>query len=169
MWSRCAKSGVERVYELVGYGYSCVPKTSQAAWQHLYALEAAERQEQAIQRAGPDTGDILTEEVYTSQGAAEEDDELQTVAVEQQWSPSDRLLAGLPDVLHLPFQLQGRLHISSRHIVLCKKHTFIGSSSELLYKGFVNLSEDALTLTLQMRCSDTGAEAFLSFLVQAWE
>jgi hypothetical protein len=154
-----------------------VPKVSQAAWQHLYALEAAEQQEQAEpqpeesdQLAGSDMSDICLEEVSTSQGAAEEDDELQTVAAEQHWSPSDRLLAGLPDVLRLPFQLQGRLHISSQHIVLCKKHTFIGSSNELNYKGSVNLSEesqDAIKLTLQMRCSDTGAEAMLSLLVHA--
>jgi hypothetical protein len=77
--------------------------------------------------------DICLEEASTSQGTADEDDELQTVAVEQQWSPSDKSLAQLPDILRLPFQLQGRLHISSKRIVLCKKHTFIGSSIELIY------------------------------------
>jgi hypothetical protein len=155
------------VYVLAGHGYSCVPKVAKAAWQYLYALEqeAAELEmERSDQSVLSDMTDIRLPEISISQEGTDEEGELEEAVDEHPWAPSAELLARQPDVLRIPFQLHGRLHISASRVVLCKLHTF-GHSNELVYEGTVAVSEQPgtpLLLTLNMRCTYADAVASLT-------
>jgi len=141
--------GSADVYLMSGHGVSCVSKNVQAAWAALQALQVAEQQQQQ-----EDSDDDIDEDARTQQQGEDE--------VREPCTPSVELLARQPDVLRIPFELQGRWSTSTSNVVISKKHTF-GSDHEIMYQGTCTLSADGRTLTLQMRCAFATALLIMLF------
>jgi len=167
------------VYVIAGQGFSCVPKGARAAWQYLYAMEMAEEQQQVdpLQRhdAHDDTDadeetdeDARTVEAIHSrtQQPDEDEDRVEEITAGESWVPSAELLARQPDILRIPFQLEGSWCSSTSKLVLSKKHTF-GCNHEIMYHGTCTVSTNARVLTLQMHCAF--AEALLPLTLMAVE
>ena len=167
------------VYLVSGHGFSCVPKGAQAAWQYLYALEAAEEEQQQQQQQQVADGDDVDadaamdadEDVHTTESSCsrtiqqgEGEEGVEEIAVGEPWTPSAELLARQPDILRIPFQLEGCWWNATGKLVLKKKHTF-GCNNEIIYQGTCTVSADARVLTMQMRCAF--AEALLPLALMA--
>lgn len=155
---------------ITGFGFSVIPREARAAHQYLYAIHCAEEEEKQLLGGDSDAEQEglpqVVEETETSTSSAEHSqaqEHLDLLTDADEWSPSAELVQRQPELLRIPFLVQGAWLASTGEVLLLKKHTR-GVRNEVLYRGSLLLGKPhGQAATITMHLSAEFASATLTF------